>query len=502
MARKKKPPPTAHYMHESAERANLPTSETQALMPDDQQQPQTWTTRRRRGEPPTLAWDRQARSEDFDAYPLYIREKVHPGAFVKSLQAAGSDQPGLFDDFNGLPPEASYEWYRHAGNWQNRLIHGESARVMASLAQREGLAGQVQMIFFDPPYGIGFKSNFQVAVRQRETKENREGLPADPKMIRAFRDTYARGIDSYLDQMLEKLTLARDLLADTGSIFVQIGDENVHRMAILLDEVFGHENRVATIPYVTTGSASSSTLPSVADFGLWYAKDRSEAKFRQIYEHLTRAEKIDHMSSYVMVEEVDDTTRKLTKKERFNPDLLPSGARLYRRMNLLSPGTSTTGRSGSYVWRGTRYPCPDTLQWRVSPDGMDRLAELNRLDSASPGSRLSWKWYEDEIPGRRIHNIWYRQMSTSDKRYVVQTADSVIERCILMSTDPGDLVFDPTCGSGTTAQVAEKWGRRWITADTSVVAVAVARQRFTTATHPFWTIAQPNPTQPNPTQLS
>ncbi|MCY4371837.1 MAG: site-specific DNA-methyltransferase [bacterium] len=485
---KKKPPPTAHYTHDSAERTNIPTSETQALLPDEEQQPQTWTTRRRKGEPPTLAWDRRRKPDEFDAYPLYIREKVHPGAFVKSLQSFGPDQRGLFEDFNGLPPDASYEWYRHTGNWQNRLIHGESARVMASLAQREGLAGQVQMIFFDPPYGIGFKSNFQVAVRQRETKENRQGLPADPKMIRAFRDTYERGIDSYLDQMLEKLTLARDLLTESGSVFVQIGDENVHRMAVLLDEVFGHENRLATIPFATSGSASSKTLPSVADFLLWYAKDRSHAKYRQLYEPLDRVGKIKHMSSYVMVEEAEGTTRKLTGEERANPDLLPDGARLYRRMRLTSQGRSTTGRSESYVWNGVEYPCPETRQWAVSMEGLDWMAELGRLDSANPTSELAWKWYEEEIPGRRINNIWHQQMSTSDKRYVVQTADSVIERCLLMATDPGDLVLDPTCGAGTTAFAAEKWGRRWITCDTSTVSVAVARQRLTTAIHPFWTI--------------
>ena len=501
MAPRKKPPPTAHYTHRSAERANLPTSETQALMPDDQQQPQAWTTRRRKGEPPTLAWERRARPDEFDAYPLYIREKVYPGAFVKSLQAAGSDQPGLFDDFNGLPPEASYQWYRHRGNWQNRLIHGESARVMASLARREGLAGQVQMIFFDPPYGIGFKSNFQVAVRQRETAENRKGLPADPKMIRAFRDTYRRGIDSYLDQMLEKLTLARDLLAESGSIFVQIGDENVHRMAILLDEVFGHENRVATIPFATSGASSSRTIPSVADFLLWYAKDRQDLRYRQIFEPLSRSEKIELMTWHVMVEEQDGSTRKLTEEERKNPDRLSFGARLYRRPALTSQGTSTTGRSEPYVWDGVRYDCPETAHWAVSMEGLDRLAELGRLDSAGPGSILRWKQYEDEIPGRQVNNIWHRQMRSLDKRYVVQTARSVIERCILMSTDPGDLVFDPTCGSATTAQMAERWGRRWITCDTSTVAVAVARQRLTTALHPFWTI-KPSRTLKNPQEPS
>ncbi len=490
MARKKKPARTAHYTHHSAERTNIPTSETQALLPDDEQQPQTWNTRRRKGEAPTLNWDRRLEPEEFDAYPLYIREKVHPGAFVKSLQAAGPDQPGLFEDFNGLPPDASYEWYRHSGNWQNRLIHGESARVMASLAEREGLAGQVQMIFFDPPYGIGFKSNFQVAVRRRETKESREGLPADPKMIRAFRDTYERGIDSYLDQMLEKLTLARDLLTESGSIFVQIGDENVHRMAVLLDEVFGHENRVATIPFATSGSASSRTLPSVADFLLWYAKDRPQVKYRQLYEPLDRRGLLESWTFAAMLELADGSTRNLTTDERRDPDDLPAGARLYRRERLTSQGHSTTGRSEPYYWNDVRYDCPETRQWAVSMEGMDRLTTLNRLDGTGHNGRLHWKLYEDEFPGRRINNIWHRYLNERNKRYVVQTAETVIERCLLMSTDAGDLVLDPTCGSGTTAQTAERWGRRWITCDTSTVAVAVARQRLTTAVHPFWKVSR------------
>ena len=496
MAKKGKPACTAHYTHDSAERTNIPTSETQALMPDDEQQPQTWTTRRRRGEPPTLSWDRLGKPDEFDAYPLYIREKVHPGAFVKSLQLADPEQPGLFDDFNGLPPDAPYEWYRHTGNWQNRLIHGESARVMASLAQREGLAGQVQMVFFDPPYGIGFKSNFQVAVRKRETAESRKGLPADPKMIRAFRDTYERGIDSYLDQMLEKLTLARDLLTESGSIFVQIGDENVHRMAVLLDEVFGHANRVATIPFATTSGSSANTLPSVADFLLWYAKNAEQFKYREVFEPLEdRAAIIEHMSWHAMVEEADGTTRKLTKEELANPDLLPHGARLYRRVALTSQGSSTTGMSDPYTWQGHEYKCSDNRHWAVSMEGLDRLGELGRLDGAGEGSSLNLKRYEDEIPGRRINNVWHRQRFPRDKRYVVQTAVRVIERCILMSTDPGDLVLDPTCGSGATASAAEKWGRRWITCDTSNVAVTVARQRFITATYPFWTINQYNKSQ-------
>jgi len=237
-------------------------------------------------------------------------------------------------------------------------------------------------------------------------------------------------------------------------------------------------------------SSSARTLPSVADFLLWYAKDKAEVKYHQLYEPLTRAEKVEHMSSYAMVELSDGSTRSLTPDEESDPEShLPDGARLYRRMRLASPGTSTTGRSEPFRWRGHDWSCPPREHWRVSMEGMDRLAELGRLDAAGAGSTLRWKQYEDEVPGRQINNVWHRQMSTSDKRYVVQTADQVIRRCLLMATDPGDLVFDPTCGGGTTALVAETWGRRWITCDTSPVAVAIARQRLTTATFDYWTRA-------------
>ena len=329
---------------------------------------------------------------------------------------------------------------------------------------------------------MGYKSNFQVALNDQQTPDSAKGRPHDTRTVRAFRDTYERGIHSYLDLTLEKLVLMRELLADTGSLFMQIGDENVHRAAVLLDEVFGAENRIATIPYATAGSSSAKTLPSVADFLLWYAKDKEQMKYRQVYEHLTRAEKIEHMSSYAMVElnakttrRPTKTTRRPTEEERNAPDAhLPEGARLYRRMRLASPGRSTTGRSDPYRWDGQIWPCPNGEQWRVSMEGMDRLAELGRLDAAGAGSALSWKRYEEEVPGRPLNNMWAQQMSTKDKRYVVQTAESVIERGLLMATDPGDLVFDPTCGGGTTALVAERWGRRWITCDTSPIAVAIA----------------------------
>ena len=488
---------TGSYAYTSASRKNLPTEQTEPLMGPDDKRPLPFTPEIREfDEQPRLAWARSPRLDEdgnlkpYEAHPLYAREKIEPYRFIKQLQATADDRQGsMFEAFNGLPEGSALGWYQYDGHWQNRLIHGESARVMASLAGRENLAGQVQMIYFDPPYGMNYKSNFQVAVDDRDTSESRKGLPSDPQTIAAFRDTYEHGIHSYLDGIYERLVLCRELLAETGSIFVQIGDENVLRMGLLLDEVFGAENRVALIPYATSGSSSANTLSSVADFLLWYTKDRGQAKYRQLYESLDRAGKLEHMSSYAKVELADETTRGLTAEESANPDAnLPLGARLYRRMPLTSPGASTTGRSDPYQWRGQDWQCPPGEHWRVSMDGIDHLAALGRLDAGGPGSALSWKRYEDEVPGRRIHNLWHQQMSASDKRYVVQTANSVIERCLLMATDPGDLVLDPTCGGATTAYSAERWGRRWITIDTSPVATAIARQRIATATFPYFTL--------------
>ena len=492
MAKRATTKTTDQYTHPSAKRANLPTEQTGKTMSDTDRRPILYQPQTREiDDEPILAWNRQPANQDgHAAHPLYVREKVHPAAFVKLLQGSG-EQPQLFKDFNGLPsPDAAYEWYQHAANWSNRLIHGECTRVMASLLARENMAGKVQMIYFDPPYGVGYRSNFQVSVNQRDrTPEAAEGRPLDTRTIRAFRDTYERNIHSYLDLTREKLILMRELLADSGSLFMQIGDENVLRVGLLLDEVFGAENRVSLVPFATTSGSSSKTLPSVADFLLWYAKDKAQIKYRQLYEQLTRSEVVEYMSSYAMVELEDGSTKSLSDAERVDPDKeLPDGARLYQRVALTSPGTSTTGRSDAYLWEGHEWPCPAGEQWRVSMEGMDRLSELNRLDAARPGSTLRWRRYENEVPGRRINNMWQQQMSASDKRYVVQTADTVIERCVLMATDPGDLVLDPTCGGATSAVAAEKWGRRWITCDTSPVAVSIARQRLSTATFPYWTL--------------
>ena len=441
-----------------------------------------------------------------------------PTAFAAQLcKPETGVTPNMFDDFNGLPADHSaFEFYRHRGNWQNRLIHGESARVMSSLLGREDLAGQVQVVYFDPPYGIGYRSNFQPAVNNLNVGDKGDSVPVgDPATVTAFRDTYRNGIHSYLDAVYEKLVLIRELLADTGSLFLQIGDDHVHRLAVLCDEVFGHENKIATITWCPTSGSSSKTLPESASYLLWYAKDKQQVKYKQMYKHFsTRSEIVKHFSSYVMVELPDGATRKLTREERNEPDkYLPKGARIYRRMALTSQGASNTGRTCWYEYNGIRYHCGYTRHWGVSTpeertlpsghrgtrangesspagerasNGLDRLAELGRLDGAGEGHSLHWKWYEDEVVGRRIDNVWREIKSPSRKRYVVETATSVVERCILMASEPGDLVFDPTCGSGVTAETAERWGRRWITCDTSPVAVAIARQRILTGVHPWW----------------
>ncbi len=482
---------TDSYTHSSSRRLNLPTEQTATTMDNAARSPILHKPSTREvGEDPILAWNRKSDLVGgHAAHPLYVREKVHPAAFIKFLEGA-EETPRLFGDFNGLPSaDAAYEWYQHTANWSNRLIHGESTRVMASLLARENMANKIQMIYFDPPYGMGYKSNFQVSTKSLETPETANGRPHDTRTIRTFRDTYERGIHSYLDLTLEKLILMRDLLADSGSIFMQIGDQNVHRAAILLDEVFGAENQVATIVYATTSSSSSTTLPSVADYLLWYAKDKARLKDYRVFEQLTRRDKIEYMRSYAMLELEDGKIRPLSADERRAPDkYIPQGARIFQRRPLDSQGASTTGRSDSFLWNGTEFPCPKGRHWSVSMEGMARLAQLDRLVAVDINSTLQWKRYEDELPGRRTNNIWQTQMQAKDKRYVVQTGDEVIERCILMATAPGDLVFDPTCGGATTALMSEKWGRRWITCDTSAVSVAIARQRISTATFPYWTL--------------
>ena len=447
---------------------------------------------------PQLSWAGKAEHTAFEVptVSLHVHERIDSRTVVEAVRRrnGASAQTSLFEEPDENPPiRQAIDFYQHRHNWSNRLIAGDSLLVMNSLLEKEGLGGQVQMVYIDPPYGIRYGSNFQPFVNNRDVTDGKDDdLTQEPETIRAFRDTWELGIHSYLTYLRDRLLLARELLTDSGSCFVQIGDENVHRVGTVLDEIFGAKNRVATISYATTSGSSAKTLPQVADYLLWYAKDRERLKYRQLYEPLTRREIVEFFSSYAMVELSEGACRKLTPMECFDPDKhLPRGARIYKRTSLDSQGVSTTGRSESYVWNGRTYHCARGAQWRVSSEGMDRMAELGRLDASDGQSSLQWKRYEDEVPGRRINNLWAVQMYASDKRFVVQTANKAIQRCMLMTTDPGDLVFDPTCGSGTTPFVAEQWGRRWMACDTSRVAVTIARQRLMTSNFDYYQLAHP-----------
>ena len=447
---------------------------------------------------PQLSWAGKAEHASFEVptVSLHVHERIDPRTIIEAVRKrnGAESQQSLFDAPEENPPiRQAIDFYRHRHNWSNRLIAGDSLLVMNSLLQKEGLGGKVQMAYIDPPYGIRYGSNFQPFVNKRDVTDGKDDdLTREPETIRAFRDTWELGIHSYLTYLRDRLLLARELLHESGSCFVQIGDENVHRVGTVMDEIFGAENRVATISYATTSGSSAKTLPQVADYLLWYAKDKERLKYRQLYEPLTRREIVEFFSSYAMVELADGTCRKLTPMECFDPDKhLPRGARIYKRTSLDSQGVSTTGRSESYVWNGRTFHCALGAHWRVSSEGMDRMAELGRLDASDGQSSLQWKRYENEVPGRRINNLWAVQMYASDKRFVVQTANKAIQRCMLMTTDPGDLVFDPTCGSGTTPFVAEQWGRRWVACDTSRVAVTIARQRLMASNFDYYQLAHP-----------
>ena len=485
-------PKAQGYRHASAKRARAPSEEDRQIMRDeDVRSVVYYPPERMETGAPRLSWQRgEALEEPTAASPLYIQERIHPSDFVRGLTKEQPDdaQQSLFGEFNNLPADAKYKWYQHHGNWSNRLIRGPSLEVMASLIVKDDLAGKVQCIYFDPPYGISFKSLYQQSTRSRDPAKGASGASAEQRV--AFRDSYDNGVHSYLDGIDRMASHARELLTESGSFFLQISQENVHRLALVLDEVFGAENRVATIMFAKAGSTSAKALPEVNDYLLWYAKDKEQLKYRQIYEPLDRKGVIKHFSSYAMLERPDGSERSLTPEEREDSNgVIPAGSRVFQRMPLSSSHHSTTGRSEPFEWQGRVYPCPHNQQWRVSPEGLQRLAAYTpaRLTSAKDGKALlRWKQYEDEVPGKYVNNLWADPMSPPNMRYVVETAESVIERCISMTTEPGDLVLDPTCGSGTTAYVAEKYGRRWITSDVSGISLALARHRLITAIYDWY----------------
>jgi adenine-specific DNA-methyltransferase len=422
---------------------------------------------------PQLVWkgkdEQDAADLVVDAPPVFDQERIDPRALIEELRAdAGSGGP--------VAP------YRHAG-WRNRMILGDSLHVMASLAEREHLRGQVQMLYVDPPYGIRFGSNWQASTRSRDV---RDGRPADAsrqvEQIKAFRDTWELGIHSYLPYLRDRLVVGRDLLAESGSVFVQIGDDNLHLVRCLLDEVFGPENFIAVIPFrKKTMPLGAGFLEQMADFILWYARHRPAAKYRKLFRPV--AGRPDNRFRHC--ELPDGTRRPLDRAELADPGRLPPGARLYRLKSLEPSGPMESGRF-DYLFEGRRYP-PPRNGYATSRDGMDRLALARRLQPA--GNLLNYVLFLDDKGVADLTAPWNDTVGADDKTFVVQTSTEVVKRCMLLTTDPGDLVLDPTCGSGTTAYVAEQWGRRWITIDTSRVAVALARARLMGARLPAYLLA-------------
>ena len=420
------------------------------------------------------------------APPIYVQEKIHPKAIIDNLKHQTkirrdeqADMPDLFGDFNGLPDlEARTEFYQHDQNWSNRMILGDSLQVMASLAEREGLRGQVQCIYFDPPYGIKFQSNWQVSTRSRDVKDGKlDQITREPEQVKAFRDTWKDGIHSYLTYLRDRMTAMRDLLTDSGSIFVQIGDENVHRVRTLMDEVFQEDNFISQIQYRALTPLGSRGLSNVYDFVLWYAKDKSKVKYRNI--QLDRP--MENEPEFTYFDDGSGDYIKMSERPTKSDGI-------FKRSDLKSSGYTPTCIY-DFDFNGESVKSKGRKSWRTNKVGMGRLIKANRLFNL--GVSTYFRQYFKDSPMRQMENTWTDTAAgfSDTKVYVVQTNDKVISRCLLMASDPGDLVLDPTCGSGTTATVAEKWGRRWITIDTSRVALSLARTRLMASRYPYYILS-------------
>lgn len=486
--------PIDHYEHPDT----LPNNPTQELSGFAEEEYAPTRYPRDTALDPQLVWKGkdQQNEDDLEVHtvPIYTQEHIQPQAIIENLRAQQqreSDQIKiLFEGFDNLDFEEKIEFYQHEQNWHNRFILGDSLAVMNSLAEKGQLKGGVQMIYLDPPYGIKFSSNWQVSTQKREVSDTKaEDVTPQPEQVKAFRDTWELGIHSYLTYLRDRLTVAYELLADSGSIFLQISDENVHRVRCLLDEVFGDVNFVSTITWVRGAMTSSTSLASVSDYLLWYAKDKDKIKYRTLWQERNERAPDTLLKSYTQVELPDGTRRRMTQKEVENPALLPNESRRFAAYQV----TSQTG--GSAIWpyefEGQVFTPSGSRGWATSREGLSRLAKQGRL--VAPRSSLAYIRYVTDFPGGGVTNLWTdAAYSRSGKVYVVETLPKVIQRCILMTTDPGDLVLDPTCGSGTTAYVAEQWGRRWITIDTSRVALALARTRLMSAQYPYYRLEDAN----------
>jgi len=477
--------------HDEAKRRNIPTAEYESLLQEEGENPlRVAFERRNRDLDPQLVWRGKDEQDWSDlvvqAPPLYIQEKVHPKVLIDDLLRRPA-QLDLFAYFNGIFEGADKtDFYQHDQNWSNRMILGDSLQVMANLAEREGLRGKVQCIYVDPPYGIKFNSNFQWSTTSRDVRDgNPDHITREPEQVKAFRDTWRDGIHSYLTYLRDRLTVARDLLTDSGSIFVQIGDENLHLARCVMDQVFGADNCCGIIIYQKTTFASSTLLPILNDYLLWYSRGASSVKYRQLFTDVD-TEQLAVRFRYVAVGGLQGPKRGMSKSETI--ERLPAGSQRFMSDNITSPGGSSLDSSFDYL--GKRYLPGGNLHWKTDLNGMQQLARAGRLFGAQ--NSLRYVRLPDDFGVSPMKNLWTDTTAGSfqaDKVFVVQTSPKVVERCILMTTDPGDLVLDPTCGSGTTAHVAEQWGRRWITIDTSRVALALARARIMGARYPYYLLA-------------
>jgi adenine-specific DNA-methyltransferase len=532
MAKRTKPPSNISIealRHDSATRRNNPTMELQSFLGDEEAKPieikferrfnpdknpelyarnpdldpqLVWAPTDDGGGAVQLTWkgkdDEDREPLTVEAVPIYTAEKIHPKAIIDDIRrraasgkGASDEQTDLFADFNGIDEEDRLDFYQHDQHWTNRMILGDSLQVMASLAaNKEALRGKVQCIFMDPPYGIKFNSNWQVSTRDRDVKDGRREFQSrEPEVVRAFRDTWANGIHSYLSYLRDRFRLAHELLSSSGSFFLQIGAENLHLCKLIAKEVFGDENFIAQISFLKTTSATSGFISSVSDYIIWFAKDASAVKYRPLYK--TKEAGGNGAAHYSSLLLADGFRRPLTKSEKRDPRRIPEGAIPYTADQLQSAGMGRDKGEGAASWfkvavEGRTFTPTMQSRWKTNEVGMERLVRASRVIAQDSTIRFLRKI--NDFPAYEINNIWTDVGGASDKRYVVETAPKIVERCILMTTDPGDLVLDPTCGSGTTAYVAEQWGRRWITIDTSRVALTLARSRIMGARYPFYAL--------------
>lgn len=433
---------------------------------------------------PQLVWAGKTEHTSFEVstVSLHVHERIDPKTIIKTVtkEKANDGQMSLFEQ-NVKPLREAIDFYKHKEGWANRLIAGDSLLVMNSLIEKEGMAGKVQMVYFDPPYGIKYGSNFQPFVNKRDVKDGKdEDLSAEPEMIKAFRDTWELGIHSYLTYLRDRLLLARELLNESGSIFVQISDENVHHVREIMDEVFGIEKFVSIVSFTTTSGIPGLTLSRAGDYLVWYCKDKKFIKYRQLYEF---KEELGH---YNLLKLKNGTLRNLTPDEKMDSTLLPKDSELCASQSLTSQGEAKNESTVSF--NNVSFNPPSGQHWKTTAEGIKELYKNGRIIFS--GNSIRYLRKAKDFPVKAINNIWIDTIiGSQEKEYVVQTSQKTIEKCLLMTTDPGDLVFDPTCGSGTTAYVAEQWGRRWITCDTSRVATTLAKQRFMTANFDYYKLA-------------